>query len=783
MPSSPPVSRHRSIRTKLISLLALPLVALVALWAYAGVTTFGAALWMLKSKEVNDKLLQPTEALIGALQHERRLSVTFVAGDRTVDRAAFDLPRAQTDRARATYQRMIRDGSLRAAFEPDTAERVDRFSSRLSELDPLRRSIDGGLAGRQLTLDGYTSLIESALSIYASVDGRFLQQARDGRTLTLWGYAQEYMSREDALIAGVLTARQYTLEERVAFTQLVATQRSTLANTESYLTPATHSRYQEFLSSAELSRFRALEDRMMREGGRPTADPQTWQVAAGDASAKLVSLGLAAVTDTTDHATQEAIVVFIQLGLAGGVGLIAIIVSVLVAIRISRRLMREFRGLTNAVNHFSDTRLPEIAELVRRGEPIDPDAGVPVFRFGVTEAEELNRAFATSRRAVVEATENEAKAHRGVSEVFVNLARRNQVLLQRQLKLLDVMERRSDDPTELADLFRLDHMSTRMRRHAEGLVILSGKAAGRTWRSPVPLVDVLRGAAAEVEDYPRVRVLPTQRAALSGAAVADTIHMLAELIENATEFSPPSTPVQVTGHLVPNGFAIEVEDRGLGLSQETLDELNTLLKDPPQFDLTDSARLGLHVVGRLAKRHDINVTLRTSPYGGTLAIVLIPPSLIEDLTDDAGTQPGGEPRAITPHDIAPREILSTQLAPPTSRSLPAGRQPPTTAPGAAPPEPTAPGAASAPAAAAGAGAAGNGGALPRRRRQANLVPQLQQEPPGGEFAEDEDDRPPEVVLSRMSAMQRGWRRGRAEAEQSEVQVGPPTRSNTEEDGR
>jgi hypothetical protein len=769
MPTSPPVSRHRSIGTKLISLLAMPLVALLALWAFSGSITFGAAQQMVHAKEFNDKLLQPTQNLIEMLQQERRISIAYLAGDPRVDGVGLERPRSRTDRARSVWRSSILDNELRGVMEPDTAERVDELAGRLGEIDTLRRSVDDRLVARQPAFDEFNSLIDNAIGIYARVDPKNAEMARDARTLTLWAYVQEFMNREDALIAGVLTVGQYTVQEREQVAQYVAAQRSTLANTEAYLPPADLARYQRFLSSAELGRFRALEDRMIREGARPTVQLDVWRVAAGGASTKMYDLGMASIADVTDRAEHLALIVILQLGLAGGLGLIAIIVSVLVAIRIGRRLMREFRRLSSAVNHFSDTRLPEIADLARRGESIDPDHGVPVFRFGVTEAEELNQAFTTSRRAVVDATVNEAKAHRGVSEVFVNLARRNQVLLQRQLKLLDGMERRSDDPAELADLFRLDHLSTRMRRHAEGLVILSGKAAGRTWRNPVPLVDVLRGAAAEVEDYPRVRVLPTERAALTGAAVADTIHMLAELIENATQFSPPTTPVQVTGHLVPNGFVIEVEDRGLGLSSETLEELNALLKDPPQFDLTESAQLGLHVVGRLAKRHEISVTLRTSPYGGTMAIVLIPPPLIEDLTDDSGTVPGGEPREITPRDIAPREILSTQLTPTAPRSHTVGHEAP-----AGP-------AAQVPGSGTGAAEAESGELLPRRRRQANLVPQLQQESPVDEVAEA--DRAPEVVRTRMSAMQHGWRRGRAEAEQSEVQVGPPTRSNTEEDGR
>ncbi|WP_308207816.1 sensor histidine kinase [Actinomadura madurae] len=178
------------------------------------------------------------------------------------------------------------------------------------------------------------------------------------------------------------------------------------------------------------------------------------------------------------------------------------------------------------------------------------------------------------------------------------------------------MERRTEDPSELSDLFRLDHLATRMRRHAEGLVILAGKSAGRGWRRPVPLVDVVRGAVAEVEDYPRVRVQPLPRIALLGSAVADVIHLLAEVVENATTFSPPQSPVRVSGHPVASGFAIEVEDRGLGMTEEALRAANERLANPPEFDPSDSAQLGLFVVARLAQRHDITVTLRPSPYGG-----------------------------------------------------------------------------------------------------------------------------------------------------------------------
>ncbi len=230
--------------------------------------------------------------------------------------------------------------------------------------------------------------------------------------------------------------------------------------------------------------------------------------------------------------------------------------------------------------------------------------------------------------------------------MFRSLARRSQSLLHRQLTLLDQMERRATDPEALDDLFRLDHLTTRMRRHAEGLVILAGAPPGRGWSSPVRMVDVMRGAIAEVEDYARVSVATRSQAALSGSAVADVIHLLAELIENATTLSPPYTSVRVSGDTVANGFAIEVEDRGLGMSPQRLAELNDRLANPPEFNPSDTEQLGLFVVGQLAKRHGIRVTLKTSPYGGTAAIVLIPRHLV--VTEEAfRTGLPGEPAAIT----------------------------------------------------------------------------------------------------------------------------------------
>jgi anti-sigma regulatory factor (Ser/Thr protein kinase) len=236
----------------------------------------------------------------------------------------------------------------------------------------------------------------------------------------------------------------------------------------------------------------------------------------------------------------------------------------------------------------------------------------------------------------------EASLRHGYRQILVSLGRRNQSLLHRQLRIIDGLEQQANDPTALADLFTLDHLTTRMRRHAESLTILSGAASGRSWSGPVPVIDVMRAAAAEVEDYTRVTVITDSDEAIGATAVTDMIHLLAELIENATLFSPSSTRVEVRAERVANGFAIEVEDRGLGIPPDQLIQINAQLTSPPDFDLADADRLGLFVAGRLAARHGVHVALAPSAYRGIKAVVVMPDSIMA-----APARPGAEARLST----------------------------------------------------------------------------------------------------------------------------------------
>src|SRR5215472_8168508 len=350
---------------------------------------------------------------------------------------------------------------------------------------------------------------------------------------------------------------------------------------------------------------------------------------------------------------------------------------------------------------------------------------------------------------------------RRLSQDISGLAATAHRLADEQLPQLIERQRAGEKVSQaaLADLFTLDHLTTRMRRHAESLTILSGAAPGRTWTEPVPIIDIIRAAVAEVEDYKRVTVFTMAEDAVTGPAVADMIHLLAELVENATLFSPSTSRVEVRAERVANGFAIEIDDRGLGIAPDQLADINQQLAKPPDFDLANADRLGLFVAGRLAARHNVRVSLRPSPFGGTTAIVLMPGSIVVvpgEPAQLAGQAALGAPAQL---DLRPAEALALTTGQLTAqRPSHAAERPPSAPAPAESPEGTA---------RAGQPAAGTYRGLPRRTRQASLSPHLRATQPGRpESAVNESAaaqasaREPEQARDLAASLQSGWLRGR-----------------------
>ena len=345
--------------------------------------------------------------------------------------------------------------------------------------------------------------------------------------------------------------------------------------------------------------------------------------------------------DTPEHDHQ----VVVNFVVVIGISLAIIVAGVALMGFFARRVARDITDLEATARYLADEEMPRLVERLRQGEQEVVPAEVTLqLRTKTAEVASAEAAIASLQHTAAAAAAGEAGLRNGIGQVFVSLARRNQSLLQRQLRLIDALEQKASDPAALADLFPLDHLTTRMRRHAEGLIILSGAAPGRSWSEPVPVIDVIRGAVAEIEDYKRVTVLTRAEDAVTGLAAADMIHLLAELIENATLSSPSGTRVEVRAERVANGFAIEIDDRGLGIEADQLHTINKRLARPPDFDLANADQLGLFVVGKLAARHGVRIALRPSAYGGTTAVVLLPNSIVVRAADaETDTNPDLRP--------------------------------------------------------------------------------------------------------------------------------------------
>lgn len=630
--------RGKSIRRKIVALLLVPLVSLTAIWAFATVLTGRAAGDLFNVSSVVEKIGYPTEDTVRVIQQERRQSLVYLADPRAAD-GLTDLRRSRTatDEAVAKIRKNAENPDVRNAMGQATDSRVGAVLDAFDGLASLRRSVEDGTVNRAQALGLYNHLVDPCYVLLSNlhvVDN--VEMDKQYRALVNLARARELLSREDALLGSSLIVGELTRDETRDISDLVA-QRTLLYDINLPLLPSSErDHFTRFWTNAASAPLRVAEQAAASttSGSPRNVTAQTWNTAAGGVLDKLGTLDDQADDRYQDRVRPVATDVILKAAVAGVLGLIALLFSLFLSVRIGRGLIRDLRQLRLDAHEASGVRLPSVMRRLSVGEVVDVETEVPRLEYDRNEIGDVGQALNTLQRAAVEAAVKQAELRSGVSEVFVNLARRSQVLLHKQLTLLDTMERRTEDTDELADLFRLDHLTTRMRRHAEGLVILSGAAPSRQWRKPVQLMDIVRAAVAEVEDYERIEVRRLPRIAVTGPAVADLTHLVAELLENATVFSPPHTAVQVLGERVANGFTLEIHDRGLGMAADALLDANLRLAETPEFELSDTDRLGLFVVSRLAQRQNVRVSLQPSPYGGTTAVVFIPDALLSDEVPD-----------------------------------------------------------------------------------------------------------------------------------------------------
>jgi signal transduction histidine kinase len=645
--------RHTSIRTRVFLLVLVPLVATIGIYGYAVANQLSTAVGLANAGKVSGATIDPVSQSAQALVAERDAAVYYLVIPSSQAMAALQKQEAVTNAAARVVTSVSKSGPVTANATPLEKSAAARFVRDLGTLRALRGEVASRGIGTTAAINAYAAILNDGVTVAEQgLQEEYMSQslATTARAEVQLYTAAMLATQENDIYSAALAQGHMTPAAGAEFAQLAGLRRYLVHDAMPQLDSEASGLMHHYVPASLAASLTSQENMIISANPRAATPPvplSTWQQTVSGYAKNMVVVMTKSPAWIQSQVVSSARSALTTLIIAASAGLLAVILSVIFSLLMGRRLVRRLTAVRQSALELARVRLPGVMARLRSGEPVDVDEEAPQAVSGVDEIDQVRQAFNAVHRTAVQAAVDESKLRRGISDVFRNLARRNQALLHRQLGLLDGMERRAEEPEQLEDLFRIDHLTTRMRRHAEGLIILSGDSPGRSWSQPVPFIDVLRAAVAEVEDYTRIQVDVRTRAALAGYAVADTIHLLAELIENATVFSPPTTEVRVHGELVGRGFAIEVEDRGLGLSEDQLAEINHDLAEVPAFDLAGTDRLGLFITARLAHRQDIRVTLRSSPFGGTTAIVIIPMNLV--VPDDTPTGPIAMPgRALEP---------------------------------------------------------------------------------------------------------------------------------------
>ncbi|XIE81896.1 nitrate- and nitrite sensing domain-containing protein [Streptomyces sp. SBR177] len=576
--------------------------------------------------------------------------------------------RARTDEAVRQFQ-TLSDVSEGGAPQ-EVLDAVAGARAAIARLDAQRSLVDSGDEDQQQAVyDYYTELIAVDLDLFAA-----LSHVDNGRITTLSQplvdlfRVKEMISRSDALLSRGWGDRTLTAREFAEFRRLVSAQPLVYDSlVVPYLPPDERAQWDAIVDSPQWRTKTAIENAILAPGRTGpggtvalTADETAWSSAVDGVEDRIETLLELRTGKVVEEGKGSVMALLRSMVLTTLVGLLAIAAVITVTWRLTRTLRRRIELLREQAEALEHS-LPDIVERLGKGERIDVEA--EVLRVQQDEHDRaddeltrLGEAFNLARASAVEAAIRQADQHRGFERLLQRIARRTQQLIGQQLKKLNDLEHRHEDPELLEDLFGLDHLTARLRRYEENLVILAGGSPQRRWRRPVALLDIMRSAQGEVQDYRRVMLDLDGSPWIAPRAVGPVTHVLAELIENALTFSGPPHPVEVRATRVGRGLAIEVEDRGLGMEEDRLAELNELMAHPPRMDLlahTEDIRLGLHVVSRLAAQHGLRVEFRSSVYGGTRAVVLVPNELVAE-AGRRGTRPSWGHREGGRRYVVPR---------------------------------------------------------------------------------------------------------------------------------
>jgi signal transduction histidine kinase len=655
--------RNAPLRSKLIVTLVCPLLALIVL---AAVVVRSSLVESGKAAEVNQRarFAAKLAPLIHELQAERSLSSSYVAGGRRGAPAQLDRQRHTVDGVAATYRAAA--ARLDLGGDQELTDRIGYGMRELGKLPVQRRAIDSGpidadeavepqidqgeIEGQlnvhenhgpindpPEAIEQYTDLINDLLDINAEIapgsnNARLIEAVRASVALAR---AKEFADHQRGLLYDVLSKHAFAPGQYGKLTSLRAVEVIYIAQFESAATPAQVAVYRHMIENPAIARIDRMRAEAVDTGGQGHVDGAAgdWYQATSLELDQLrgleqrLSADVVATSASIKSAADRRALLYTVLLIA------AIMLAVGLSLVVARSLIVRLSRLKDVAHEVAERRLPGVVNRLREGESVDLEtaSATPIDTHARDEIGQLGEAFSLVHRVALQVAGREAALRRSVGDMFLNLARRSQSMVERQLELIGDLGRRELGDA-MVEVSELDHLAGRMRRNAENLIVLSGAEPVRRWRGPVAVTDVVKAAVDEVREHGRVALLPVKPAMVAGHAASDVVRLLAELLENALSFSAPETQVLVSGQALPTSYLLEIEDQGIGMSPEQFQEVNQRLTEAPDVDLANAKMLGFFVVGQLAERHGIKVQLRHSRQGGVAALVLLPAELL--------TQPG-----------------------------------------------------------------------------------------------------------------------------------------------
>jgi signal transduction histidine kinase len=624
------------VRTRLIALIAVPTIAAGILGGLRISSAVGSAIAFKQVQQIavlNSDIIQ----LAQNMEDERDLTAGFVAAGRPAG-ALRDQVMAQWSATDAAAQQVTGTaGSVGAAYPAVTRQDLSAVLARISDLKDLRTTAVNSQLPTTAVIDDYTNSIATLLT-FTSISGTGSndpQLGNDVIALTALARAEDQASEQRGTLYSALVVGQFPPGGLANLQSEEAQQAADQADFQSSASLAEQQAFQNTVSGTQVDEAAFQESLAAASGsgnGRLTigvaspAAAHDWYQSMTFTVGKMRSVEQGLVGGIVSRsralqssATRSSVII-------GAITLVLLLVVLLIAAFVARSMIRPLRRLREDAQDIAETRLPGTVR--RLSEAAGEGGSVEIEPIGVASADEIGevaRAFDQVHQEAVRLAADEAILRGNLNAMFVNLSRRSQSLIERQISLIDSLEQGEQDSGRLSSLFRLDHLATRMRRNSENLLVLAGHEMSRRWSQPVPFVDVLRAAISEIEQYERVMLNVQPGIAVVGQAVNDVVHLVAELVENATTFSSEDTQVHISGQpLTSGGVLIDISDSGVGISDQEMAQMNWRLDNPPVVDVAVSRRMGLFVVGRLAARHGVRVRLRHASSGGLTALVWLP---------------------------------------------------------------------------------------------------------------------------------------------------------------